>query len=404
MSDYAKLSDLVSPQGQTQIDIPSNVSAGLKTGMQLASVQSTLEKQKMDLESQKQDLAMKTASSVNSMLTGLARMDPKLAKMQLPKIREHLLQMGADPDIADYTISDDLNRKRQISYAKMAGGNLGSDPAAAGEFMQTAGQAMGWDAAAKVLDQSMQQAGSMQKVYAENKGKTDVAKIAGESKVDAASIQAKVRQQSLDDRNLLRSNSVYKQQVAPFEDLLSKSDSMSHLVEAAKNGEITSNANVKADLEDTVTQLSSRKSEATVSGSQRHAMESYYGDFKGLLGKVVGKPEDQIPDAILNELDNLNNKFKGVLAKQHETNMRSVLNKIPASSRQNYTDAYNEIRSGYGLAPYGGKQGGAIAAPQAPAAPSQAPAPANDQQAKIAKAKAAGYSDAEIQAYLKGNK
>lgn len=174
---------------------------GVKAGLGLAQAQEQVQSAKLQVEAQKADLATKQASTVNSLLTNLARANPVIAKKMVKQVRERLIQLGADPDIADYTISDDANRQRQVAFSDMASGKLSSDPEAALRYFQSAGQVLGWDEGAKNFDlalkrqqedKKMAQAAAQddkelaqknQQFYAGLKNQKDIASMNNETKL-----------------------------------------------------------------------------------------------------------------------------------------------------------------------------------------------------------------------------
>lgn len=129
-----------------------DITSGVKAGLGLATAAEQVEQTKMKTEEMKNDLTVKQASTVNSLLTNLARANPIVAKKMVKQVREKLIQLGADPDIADYTISEDANRQRQIAVGQLLAGKLPSDPEMAGTYFQTSTELLGWDAAAKAHD------------------------------------------------------------------------------------------------------------------------------------------------------------------------------------------------------------------------------------------------------------
>lgn len=138
-----------------QSRISDEITGGLQAGIGLATAKEQVEKKKLELEEQKTELITKQASSANSLLTNLARANPMVAKKMLPQIREKLINLGVDPSIADYTISDDANRQRQIVFNNMAGGKLTQDKNLAGEYFQSLSELVGYDKAVQIFDDSL---------------------------------------------------------------------------------------------------------------------------------------------------------------------------------------------------------------------------------------------------------
>ncbi len=146
------------------VDVAGNLQQGMRAGVQLATAKEDVELKKTEVASQKADLTTKQASTVNSLLTNLARANPVVAKKMVKQVREKLLQLGADPEIADYTISDDANRQRQIAINNMVSGKLSSDPEMAGRFFQDSTAVLGWDGAMNVWDNAQKKAQDTRKL------------------------------------------------------------------------------------------------------------------------------------------------------------------------------------------------------------------------------------------------
>lgn len=162
----AGLTDLIGlNQAPTQkLDAAGDVAAGLKTGIQLATAKEQVDSAKMQVESQKNELITKQAATTNSLLTNLARANPIVAKKMIKQVREQLLQLGADPDIADYTISDDANRQRQIAINNVLSGKISSNPEASSKYVQDAAAVLGWDGAMNAWDNNQKKSMDAQKI------------------------------------------------------------------------------------------------------------------------------------------------------------------------------------------------------------------------------------------------
>lgn len=150
------MASLAQTLGSQPIDsgggISEGLTSGLKAGINLATAKEQVESAKIKLQEQKSDLIAKQASTANSLLTNLARANPDIAKKMLKTVREKLINLGADPDVADYTISDDANRKRQIAFSQMAGSKLTQNPQMAQEYIQGLADIVGYDQAAQMFD------------------------------------------------------------------------------------------------------------------------------------------------------------------------------------------------------------------------------------------------------------
>lgn len=170
-----------------------DVAGGVKAGLGLAVAKEEIDQTKIKTEELKNDLTIKQASTVNSLLTNLARANPVIAKKMVKQVREKLLQLGADPDIADYTISDDATRKRQIAIGSTVSGKLSSDPETAGRFFQDASDILGWEGAMQVYDNAQKRNLDEKKVtqqnsqfYAGLQNQKDIAAMNNQARENAA--------------------------------------------------------------------------------------------------------------------------------------------------------------------------------------------------------------------------
>lgn len=136
-------------------DVGGQINSGLQAGMNLATAKEQVEQKKVQLEQQKSELVMKQAATANSLLTNLARANPAIAKKMLPQIREKLINLGVDPEVADYTISDDANRKRQVAFGQYASSGLTTNKQFAQEYFSTLGDVLGYDQAAQMFDREL---------------------------------------------------------------------------------------------------------------------------------------------------------------------------------------------------------------------------------------------------------
>lgn len=125
-------------QGQQKpLEVASNLSEGLKAGMQLATVQDQVDSMKAKVEEQKLELQQKQFSSVTSMLKNLAIANPKVGKLMTPRVKENMIKMGFDPNIADYITSDDASRARFVNIANLLAGKIANNPPALAEALQS---------------------------------------------------------------------------------------------------------------------------------------------------------------------------------------------------------------------------------------------------------------------------
>lgn len=148
----ALVNQLAAQPNASSEGIADSLSSGVKAGVQLATAKEQVESAKVKLQEQKSELIARQAATANSLLTNLARANPAIARKMLKTVREKLINLGADPDVADYTISDDANRKRQIAFSQMAGSRLTQNPEMALEYMQGLADIVGYDQAAQMFD------------------------------------------------------------------------------------------------------------------------------------------------------------------------------------------------------------------------------------------------------------
>lgn len=151
----ATLAEVLGAQQNPSINVAGNIQEGVQAGIQLATAKEQVEAKKAQTEAMKAELISKQASTANSLLTNLARANPVVAKQMLKGVREKLLNLGVDPNVADYTVSDDAARQRQIGFSQFAAGKLTSDPKFAGEYFNSLSDLVGYDQAAQMFDNEL---------------------------------------------------------------------------------------------------------------------------------------------------------------------------------------------------------------------------------------------------------
>jgi hypothetical protein len=164
----ASLTEILAAQANPKVNTAENLSAGAKAGIGLATAAEQVQSAKQQVEAQKADLIVKQASTANSLLTNLARANPMIAKKMLPQVKEKLLNLGVDPTVAEYTVSDDANRKRQIAFSQMATGKIPQDPKFASEYFQSLADVVGYDQAAQQFDLAQKRSQEDQKMAQQN--------------------------------------------------------------------------------------------------------------------------------------------------------------------------------------------------------------------------------------------
>lgn len=151
----ATLAEVLGGQQNPTVNVSENALQGVKAGIGLATAKEQVEAVKAQTEAMKAELISKQASTANSLLTNLARANPVVAKQMLKGVREKLLNLGVDPNVADYTVSDDAARQRQIGFSQFAAGKLTSDPKFAGEYFASLADLVGYDQAAQMFDNEL---------------------------------------------------------------------------------------------------------------------------------------------------------------------------------------------------------------------------------------------------------
>ena len=160
----SNLRSLMPPEPE-KLDVASQLDAGVSAGIKLATASEQVQASKLKLEEMKNDLVMKQASSANSLLSNLIRANPIVAKKMLPQVRQRLIALGADPDVADLVISDDNYRANASAVTAMFAGKLTADPQAAQQYMQALRQSGLTDEAIQqfvMAEQNRAQQSSMQ--------------------------------------------------------------------------------------------------------------------------------------------------------------------------------------------------------------------------------------------------
>lgn len=367
------------------LNISGNVMNGVKAGVDLATAAEQVESQKTQLAEQKLKLDQSKFASFNGMMQTLNRATPQIAKAMAPQLKNRFQGMGFDPAIVDAAIADPEFGRAYVNMANALGGKVAANPEALGRALQSA-QQIG------ELDTVVKNYGEHMKLQSEEK----IAQQHNAAEIQKAKILAQTQVSKQSDKNLLASDRLYIKAVGPVEDLLSVGNKTASIISDIRSGGVTANPNIKADIEDTLSRLSSASKAATVSGSARHELDSWYGKIVDKLNKVRGSAEGIIAEDQLNELDRDVDAFNAVLGRQHEIAFKSFLAKQPQSSKAASIDGYNEIRKGYGFSEFNSQKPTAVVgAPKGNFSDNKTPAKDPMQVAKDA-----GYSQQEIDDFL----
>lgn len=223
----ASLSDtLVASNAPPVEGIASSIQEGMKAGIGLATAKEQIEGAKVKLEDDKANLVLKQATTANSLLTNLARANPAVGKMMLKQVREKLLNLGVDPEIANYTISDDANRQRQIAFSQYAGGALTSDKEMAAQYFQELGSVVGYDKAAQMYDNELKNQHEMAKQNKLLAASERIANIKTEKSSDAS--DAKIDKETRGA--LTKANDKFKSEMKKETDALTSMQSAADLI------------------------------------------------------------------------------------------------------------------------------------------------------------------------------
>lgn len=375
-------------QAPTQgVDVAGNISSGVQAGMQLASAADQLEANKTKLADQKLELQTKQATSMmnrtkaamfaGSDATFNSIMDSNKAyanSINIPYNDEALRAAYKDQNLR-------LAAQKEINTVLNAGVSknpqaivdyFGSDSPTILQHLQ--------DASYTNAQVKEKQAFESQKQQEQIQAMKAVAGI----KADATMAGQDKRVASGNDRLLPQANRAYQKEVVPLQELILTADKTNAIIDDIRSGKVTSNPNIKADIEDNLSKLSSGKGQTTVSGSARHEIDSLYGKIQRGLNNISGEANDTVAPKQLDELSRDVKAFQDLISKQHEVAFNSFIAKQPNGVQAKMTEGYNRFRQGYGLSGYGVDSG----APRAIQTPRQAAA-------------APSVSDPDIQAALK---
>jgi hypothetical protein len=365
-------------QQQQQPDIAQKVGEGVQAGVQLATMQDQVEKSKVNLEQQKTELTDKQFMSATSMLGNLARANPTIAKKMLPQIQQRFQQMGWDPSIPEVIASDENYARNYMNTANAFTPHATPEQKAAA--LQSFQQLGEFDKGLTELAQSSKLGTQL-----------DIAK----SKNEYLSTALQARQQNQGDRIQLTANKQYEATMKPAEQGLVSANRAEDIMGQVESNKLKMNKSLRADMTSQLAALTGGGRPSTVYGQAHQEFDSAYQRVKDFENYIKGTADDTIPKAQFKQLKADISALKGLYGQQHEIQYQSFREGVPDQVRDKLDSRYDTIRKKYGLS--------SLDEASAPAA-KQPVAPANSDpvaDAFRAKAKAAGKSDAEIEAYLK---
>lgn len=126
-------------------------------GLELATMSEKIQSQKQALEKQKQELEDAKFNSTTGMLKTLARSNPKVARMMLPKIKDRMRNLGVPVDdaVLESYASDEEYKKRLISATSIF--EKGLTPEQKAEGLASLADLMDHDKAMNMLQENDRQ-------------------------------------------------------------------------------------------------------------------------------------------------------------------------------------------------------------------------------------------------------
>lgn len=368
------LSNIVS-EGVKAPDIAENLSEGLKTGIQLATAADTIEAQKAKVAEMKLDLQNKQFQSTSSMLKNLAMANPKVGKLMAPRIKENMIKLGFDPNIVDYITSDDASRARFVNVANMLQGKI-KTAAQLSEALQAFSDIGEFDKGITSFEAALKGNRQNEQFYAELKNRKDIAMLGllGKEQRQTAQEEKDYKQALRLDKNKL------EEIIRKDRDALRGFEDASKLLEgggipqAAGQRALAKAFNAGALTDADVEELSGNKALAA--------------RFRQLVQTAA---DGKLTEQNYNELKEIVDLVKPALARRIKTTVDDSVDRFHANYGGDKAQIYASLAPQHLLKSLQPAAGGGKAPDAALAA-------------KIAKAKAAGYTDAEIQAYLKQGK
>jgi hypothetical protein len=127
----ASLAETLGAKGIQQNAVTSDIQSGLKTGMQLATMEDQISQEKMKTDEMKMKLDTAKFNKAVGSLQTLARANPQIAKKLVPRIQQSMQEAGiaVDPLILDSIASDDEWKRRINSSSAIFSGMAKSEAA-----------------------------------------------------------------------------------------------------------------------------------------------------------------------------------------------------------------------------------------------------------------------------------
>lgn len=369
------------------LNVSNDVISGVKAGVDLATASEQVEGQKTQLAQQKLQLDQAKFTSFNGMMQTLNRASPSVAKAMAPQIKQKFQAMGFDPAIVDATMSDPEFGRGYVNMANALSGKVQANPEALSNALRSTQSIGELDSVVQGYNAHVAQQANMNVEQVKSSTELQKAQIMA----DAAMGRQSTREEGLAQREFKRItndpnvSSLVSAHQQGTKDLALLRQTMStgegiplNVIQELGQGVGTMVTNLKNStggereaqtLNNLLTKAASLENKVSVNGV------ATVNDPK--LFKQIDDQFTRLMDSTESNLDAQANKLKRVakdkyINEQQDQAIQNIKNQIQA----------NNVRSGRAKAP-------------TPATP-----PSNPNQAKIDQAKAAGYSDAEISAFL----
>jgi hypothetical protein len=287
--------------------------------------------------------------------------------------------MGWDPSIPEVIATDENYARNYINVAKgFAPNATDEDKAATLQSMQQLGD----------FDKGLTELSSSSKLGTQ----LDIAK----SKNEYLATALQARQGNQGDRIQLSANKQYESTMKPAESGLISANRAEDVMSQISENKLKINKTMRADLTSQLASLTGGGRPGTVYGQSAQEFDSAYQRVKDFQNYLGGTANDTLPAGQFKQLQADISALKNLYGQQHETQYQSFREGVPDQVREKLDSRYDTIRKKYGLSTL--DQASQGQSQQAPSAPAKSDPVAD---AFRAKAKAAGKSDAEIEAYLK---
>lgn len=168
------------------VNISGNLINGVKAGVDLATAAEQVESQKTQLAEQKLKLDQSKFASFNGMMQTLNRATPQIAKAMAPQLKNRFQWMGFDPAIVDVAIADPEFGRAYVNMANVLSGKVSANPEALGRALQSAQQIGELDSVVKNYGEHMKQ--QSEEKIAQRHDATDIQK----AEINARAVQGRM--------------------------------------------------------------------------------------------------------------------------------------------------------------------------------------------------------------------